>query len=144
MTGLRQRTVTGLHTAVLRVGRGRVAGRMGKAPVLLLTTTGRRSGRPRTVPLCYVEDDGDFAVIASNGGSVADPAWFGNLTADPDATVEIRGRTVPVRAEVAEGEERERLWRALTALLGVYDSYREKTSRTIPVVRLRPRTRPTG
>ncbi len=139
MTGRLQRAVTSVHTGVVRLSRGRIGGRIGKAQVLLLTTTGRRTGKPRTVPLLYVPDDGDFAVIASNGGAVEHPAWFANLAASPEATVEIRGRRLPVRAAVTEGEERERLWRSLTALYGSYDQYQAKTARRIPVVRLRPR-----
>jgi deazaflavin-dependent oxidoreductase (nitroreductase family) len=104
--------------------------------VLLLTTTGRRSGRRRTTPLLYAPVDGGYVVIASKGGASRDPQWYGNLVVQPSAEVQIGRATVPVCARTAEGSERDRYWRALTDLYSGYDRYQERTSRRIPVVLL--------
>ncbi len=136
-----QNAGTALHRAILRLTRGRLTGRVGRAPVLLLTTTGRRSGRRRTIPLLYVADGDDYVVVASNGGAPAHPAWYHNLCAHPDATVEVRGRSTPVRAtDVPAGPERERLWQGAMAIYAGYASYATRTDRTIPLVRLTPLT----
>ncbi len=102
--------------------------------ILLLTTRGRRSGEPRTMPLIHRTDGERFVVVASKGGWAEDPLWFQNLQADPDATIQVRDEEIPVRASVAEGEERERLWGLMTEVWPAYDSYQQKTSRQIPVV----------
>jgi deazaflavin-dependent oxidoreductase (nitroreductase family) len=131
--------VSRIHAAVYRASRGRLLGSIGKGmPVLLLTTTGRKSGRRRTTPLLYLEDGGRYAVVASVGGAPQHPAWYLNLRADPRATVEIGGRTRAVRAETAGPEERARLWRAATAMYPGYDTYQARTSREIPIVTLTP------
>jgi len=126
------------HRAIYRVSGGRVGGRFGKAPVLLLTTTGRKSGRLRTQPLLYARDGDRYVVIASKGGSPTHPLWYLNLRASPAAEVTIGRLSQRVRASDAEGEERERLWRAVTDLYSGYDKYAERTSRRIPVVVLSP------
>lgn len=104
--------------------------------MLLLTATGRTTGRRRTTPLLYAPVGGGYVVIASKGGARRDPQWYRNLLAHPSAEVRVGGATVPVRARTTEGEERERYWRALTALYAGYDRYQAKTSRRIPVVLL--------
>ena len=131
--------VSRIHVALFRLTRGRVGARIGKnLPVLLLTTTGRKSGARRTTPLLYIEDDGRYVVVASVGGAPKHPAWYLNLGADPAATVEVAHRTLAVRAETADPEERARLWRGVTAMYPTYDAYQAKTSREIPVVVLTP------
>jgi F420H(2)-dependent quinone reductase len=131
--------VSRIHAAVYRASRGRLLGRIGKRmPVLLLTTTGRKSGRRRTTPLLHLEDGGRYAVIASVGGAPQHPAWYLNLRADPRATVEIGGRKLAVRAETAGPEERARLWLAATAMYPGYDAYQARTTREIPIVVLTP------
>ena len=107
-------------------------------PVLLLTTTGRKSGREHTVPLFYLNDGEDMAVVASNGGTASHPAWWLNLKANPEATVEVGNREVRVRAEEAGPEEKERLWPKFVEMYGSYEDYRRRTDREIPVVFLRP------
>lgn len=102
--------------------------------ILLLTTTGRTSGEPRTTPLIHRVDDGRWVIVASKGGTPEHPAWFLNLEADPDATIQVQGEEIPVRASVAEGEERERLWRLMAEVWPDYDAYQERTERQIPVV----------
>ncbi len=107
--------------------------------ILLLTTTGRTSGEARTTPLIHVEDDGRWVVIASKGGAPDHPDWYKNLEADPQATIEVLADEVPVVASTVEGEERDRLWSAMTGEWPAYDDYQRKTDREIPVVVLAPR-----
>jgi deazaflavin-dependent oxidoreductase (nitroreductase family) len=106
--------------------------------MLLLTTTGRKSGRRRTTPLLYLEDGGNLVVIASNGGNPTHPAWWLNLKSDPRAEVQVGRERRAVSAEEAEGEERERLWRAVVDVNRGYEGYQRSTTRRIPVVILRP------
>ena len=118
---------------------GAVGGRLRGAPVLLLTTTGRRSGLPRTTPLLYLVEGDALALVASNGGSPAHPAWFLNLEASPDVAVQVKRERRQMRARRAAPEERERLSPKLLALYPPYESYQRRTSREIPVVVLEPR-----
>jgi deazaflavin-dependent oxidoreductase (nitroreductase family) len=127
-----------MHSRVYRLTGGRVGGRLGRLPVLLLTTTGRKSGEPRTQPLAYTHVGDGYAVIASKGGAAQHPFWYLNLRANPLAEVTVGRATRRVRARDAQGEERERLWRALADLYPGYDKYAQKTSRQIPVVVLEP------
>ena len=139
MTNLRFRILGGLHERIYRLTGGKVGGKAGKAPVLLLTTTGRKSGRPRTSPLLYARaGDSGYMVIASKGGAPRHPLWYLNLQANPVAEVTVGRETKQVRARDAQGEERERLWRSLADLYPGYDRYAQKTSREIPVVLLEP------
>jgi deazaflavin-dependent oxidoreductase (nitroreductase family) len=124
----------GMHKRVYRLTGGKIGGRIGKLPVLLLTTIGRKSGRPRTQPLAYTRVGDGYAVIASKGGAAQHPLWYLNLRAHPLAEVTVGRETWKVRARDAEGEERERLWRALADLYPGYERYAQKTSRRIPVV----------
>ena len=132
-----QRAATKLHSFVYRATNGRLGGRLAGGPVLLLTTTGRRSGEERTVPLLYLRDGESFVVVGSNGGTASHPAWWSNLKANPEATVEIGSRKLRVRAEQAIQREKERLWPRLVEMYGGYESYRERTDREISVVLLR-------
>jgi F420H(2)-dependent quinone reductase len=127
-----------LNVPVYRLTRGRLMGKVGGAPVLLLTTTGRRSGQPRTAPVVYVPDGERLIVIGSNAGNARAPAWSLNLQANPDAEVEIRSRRLRVHARVAEGEERAACWRAANAAYGGFDEYEARTSRDIKVFVLEP------
>lgn len=104
------------------------------APVLILTTTGRRSGEPRSAPLIYGRRGDDYVVVASKGGAPKDPDWYRNLAADPDVDVQVRGHRFPARARTATSAEREELWSLMTERWPSYDSYQEKTDREIPVV----------
>ncbi|MDQ3864079.1 MAG: nitroreductase family deazaflavin-dependent oxidoreductase [Actinomycetota bacterium] len=126
------------HSSVYRASDGRVWGKMLGGPVLLLNTTGRKSGQRRTTPLLYVVDGENFVVIASNGGAPVHPAWYLNLTSNPDATVEIEDREVRVRAEEAHQEEKARLWRKMVEMYPPYDDYQKKTEREIPLIVLHP------
>lgn len=133
-----QRAATDLHSLVYRVTNGKVGGRMAGGPVLLLTTTGRKSGKERTIPLLYLRVGEDLVVVGSNGGTATHPAWWLNLKSVPEATVEVGGRKTCVRAEEAGPVERERLWPKLVEMYGGYEGYRRRTDREIPVVILRP------
>lgn len=115
-----------------RANDGQVPGR--KYPVILLTTTGAKTGRPHTTPLNYSTDDDRIVVIASKGASPTHPDWYHNLVANPEAIIEIGTATFPVRAKVAEGEERERLYNAQAALMPFFAEYQKQTTRQIPVV----------
>jgi proline iminopeptidase len=104
------------------------------AHVLLLTTTGRRSGEQRTTPLIFREIDGNPVIVASKGGTPEHPAWYLNLTEHPEVGVQVRGERFTARARDAEGAERERLWSQMAEEWPPYDSYQTKTDRRIPVV----------
>ena len=130
--------ITGTHAAVYRATGGKMVGRMFNSPVLLLVTTGRRTGRERTAPLLYLEDRENLVIVASDGGAPQHPAWYLNLKAAPEARVEIEGRTLRVRAEEARGEEKRRLWARLVEMYPPYESYQRRTEREIPVVVLHP------
>ncbi len=132
------KTVGGLHSAVYRASGGKVGGSIKGMPVLLLTTTGRKSGRTRTTPLLFLRDGTDIAVVASNGGSDSAPAWWLNLRAKPAAQIELGRHRINVTARKASPEERERLWPQFTAGYNGYAKYATRTTRTIPVVLLTP------
>ena len=129
---------SGAHTRVYRATGGRLFGRMGKSPILLLNTVGRKTGRRRTSPLLYVMDGEDFVIIASKGGAPTHPAWYLNLKANPDATVEVGDREVRVRAEEVDSEEKVRLWQKMVEMYPTYDDYQTRTKREIPLLVLRP------
>jgi deazaflavin-dependent oxidoreductase (nitroreductase family) len=128
-----------MHRAAYRSSKGKVGGRLGKAPMLLLTTTGRRSGQPRTVPLIYLPDGERYVVAASNAGQGHDPAWYGNAQAQPAVEIEVGERRIPVTARVADAGERAELWPRLVGIFGNYAKYERRTDRPIPVVILEPR-----
>ena len=133
------KSVSGMHTALYRASAGRIGSRVQGMPVLLLTTTGRRSGKPRTTPLLYVREGDTIVVVASNGGSDSSPAWWLNLRSDPHVEVEIGRARTRVTARKASPEERVRLWAEFTSGFPGYAKYATKTAREIPVVMLEPR-----
>ena len=102
--------------------------------LLLLTTTGAKSGRPFTSPLAYTRDGDRYVVIASKGGAPTNPDWYHNLVANPEVTVEVGAETFRARAIPAEGEERDRLYAAQAAERPVFAEYQQKTTRRIPVI----------
>ena len=110
----------------------------GVLPVLLLTTTGRKSGALRTLPLIYKKVEGAYVIIASKGGAPSHPAWYLNLMADPQCRIQVAHDHFKVRARVAEGDERESMWRQLVEIYPPYTDYQAATERQIPVVVLDP------
>ncbi|MGH7749800.1 MAG: nitroreductase family deazaflavin-dependent oxidoreductase [Candidatus Dormibacteria bacterium] len=134
------RTGGAIHTALYRGSGGRVGGRLLRGvPCLLLTVTGRKSGQPRTAPLIYGRDGDDYIIVAAKAGRPTSPVWWLNLRSDPQAEVEIDRERLSVTAEeVTDAEERARLWRLMTQLYPNLDAYQRKTTRVIPVIRLRP------
>jgi len=102
--------------------------------ILLLTTEGRRSGESRTTPLIHRTDGERWVVVASKGGTPENPSWYENLKANPDATIQVKGDVLKVRASTVEGEERARLWSLMAEVWPAYDEYQAKTEREIPVV----------
>jgi deazaflavin-dependent oxidoreductase (nitroreductase family) len=128
-----------LNVPVYRLSRGRIFGNIGTAPVLLLTSIGRRSGQKRTAPVVFLADRDRYIVIGSNAGNERTPAWSYNLQANPDAEIELRGARKLVRARVADGDERAELWRKVNEMYQGFDDYDAKTSRDIAVFVLEPR-----
>jgi deazaflavin-dependent oxidoreductase (nitroreductase family) len=101
---------------------------------LLLTTTGRRSGEPRTMPLIYGRDGDSYVVVASKGGTDEQPAWYLNLSKEPQVEVQVKGDRFQATARTATPDEKPKLWETMVAEWPAYDEYQEKTSREIPVV----------
>jgi deazaflavin-dependent oxidoreductase (nitroreductase family) len=128
-----------LNVPLYRASGGRLMGKVGQAPVLLLSTTGRKSGQRRTAPVVYLADGDRYVVIGSNAGNTRAPAWSLNLKADPEAEVEVGRRRLAVRARVAEGEERADLWRRSNLQYAGFDDYEAKTDRDIALFVLEPR-----
>lgn len=129
-----------LHTLAYRLSGGVVGHRVpGGPPMLLLDHVGAKSGTKRTTPLVYVRDGDDFGLVASKGGHPRHPAWFHNLKANPDTTIQVGSRRLPVRARVATAAERKRLWPKAVEVWPGYDGYQKRTARKIPLVVLEPR-----
>lgn len=127
------------QTRVYRLSGGRLWGKFARKPVLILTTRGRQSGLPRATPVLYLTRGGDIVVVGSNAGNDKPPAWALNLLAAPEAEVEIGRARKPVTARVAEGAERDELWRAAQGYYQGFDAYRARTDRDIKVFVLEAR-----
>lgn len=121
-----------------RANGGSVGGQMEGWPLILVNHRGAKTGTAYTAPLVYTRRGDDFVIIASKGGAPDDPQWFRNLVAHPDVTVEVGNETIPVRARVATGAERDELFRAQASSMPNFDEYQANTDRTIPVVVLEP------
>ena len=136
---LSARVIYTVHEAVFRASGGRLLGSIGGMPVLKLTTTGRKSGQPRSTMLTSPVREGDrLVVVASYGGDDRHPAWFLNLQANPHVEVTTGGKTRPMLARVATAEEKAELWPKVVAAYKGYEGYQTKTSRDIPLVLLEP------
>ena len=128
-----------IHRTIWNVSGGRIAGKGYGMPVLALTTTGRKSGQPRTVMLTSPLQEGDkLIIVASKGGDDRHPEWYLNLQSNPAVLVKVRNKTQQMTAHIAEGEERADLWAKLTSDHKNYAQYQTKTDREIPVVVLAP------
>lgn len=128
---------TRAHCAIYRGTRGLIGGKLLGIQMLLLTTQGRKTGRPRTLPLAYVEEKGELVIVASNGGSPRAPAWWLNLQSAETANVQVGGERFEVRWRTAPPEQRMEYWRKLQAAIPAYRIYRVRTEREIPIVLLR-------
>ena len=127
-----------LHQFVYDHSGGRIGARLGRTPMLLLRTVGRKTGRLRTAALLYHREPEHYVVVGSKGGSDAPPAWLLNLQARPDVEVQVGTRRFQARARIASAAERRRLWPAVTRLWPQYDRYQSQTRRVIPLVILAP------
>jgi deazaflavin-dependent oxidoreductase (nitroreductase family) len=132
--------MTSAAVALYRLTRGRVLGRIGGQPVLLLETIGRRTGRRRTTPLQYLAEAEAFVVVASDRGAAHPPAWYLNLRAHPDARVQMGTRTIDVLAHQVDGDERDQLWDQLTAVNRHLEDAARKAGRPLPLMALTPTT----
>jgi F420H(2)-dependent quinone reductase len=134
------RRLMGGHTVVYRATGGRVGHKFpGSPPMLLLDHVGAKSGQMRTTPLVYVKDGENLVLVASKGGNPKNPAWFHNLRANPETTVQVGSEKRRVQAYVADEEERARLWPKAVETYSGYRDYQERTEREIPLVVLEPR-----
>jgi len=129
LNDLNQRLIT-----EFRSNQGKVSGQFAKMPLLLLTTTGAKTGRALTKPLAYTRDAERIVLIASFAGAPKNPAWFNNLVANPVVTVELGSERFQARATVTSGEERERLYNSQAQQMSIFADYQKKTTRQIPVV----------
>jgi deazaflavin-dependent oxidoreductase (nitroreductase family) len=135
------RRLMSFHGVVYRATNGLIGHRIpGLAPMLLLDHVGAKSGIRRTTPLLYIEDPPNYVIVASKGGYPKHPAWFHNLRANPDTTIQVGSKRLAVRARVADPEERARLWPKVVDAYSGYAEYQERTDREIPLVVLEPRT----
>ena len=125
--------------AEFRANHGKVGGNFEGAPLLLLHTTGARSGQERVNPVMYLRDGDRYLVFASKGGAPSSPDWYYNLKADPDAEIEVGDETIAVRAEEVTGAERDAKYAEQAALFPGFADYEKKTDRLIPVIALSPR-----
>lgn len=133
-----------LHTGLYRATGGRVGRRLVDNDMLLLTTVGRVTGSPHTVPLLYLRDGERLVVFASWGGRPGHPEWYLNLAVNPRARVQVDDERLDVLARTAEGDERDRWWIAAQQAYGGYSVYQSRTDRQIPVVVLEPEPHPSG
>lgn len=134
------RQLGGVHTQLYRLTNGTIGHRFpGSPPMLLLDHVGARSGVRRTTPLVYVDDRPNVVLVASKGGHPKNPAWYHNLRANPDTTVQIGSERRPVHARLANAGERERLWPKAVQTYSGYRGYQQRTSRQIPLLILEPR-----
>jgi F420H(2)-dependent quinone reductase len=133
--------VIGGHVRIYRATNGLIGHRFpGSPPTLLLDHTGAKSGRRRTSPLVYARDGENVILVASKGGYPKNPAWFHNLQAHPDTTIQIGSQRLSVHARVADAAERKRLWPVVVGVYKGYDGYQARTEREIPLVILEPRS----
>ena len=130
--------MTRIHIFLYRKSRGKIWNKMIGMPVLLLTTTGRKSGQPRTTPLVFQRDDDDYLIVASKGGSDSHPAWYFNLETTPEVRVEVGGQAFAARVTITKDEERDQIYERFKSISDNFVRYEQMAQRTIPVVRLTP------
>jgi deazaflavin-dependent oxidoreductase (nitroreductase family) len=136
MSDLAAKGFSKLHVGMLRASGGRVGGTMQGQKIVVLTTTGQRSGKPRVKPLVGFEHEGALYVGASYNGAPTNPAWFTNLAANPNVTVAVDGREHTAVTQALQGAERDKIWAVMVGHVSAYEKAQDKTTRVIPVVRL--------
>ena len=126
-----------IHVGIYRLSGGKIGGAMRGFKVLLLTSTGRKSGKLHTVPLAYFEQPGGYLIVGSNSGLPSHPGWYHNLKSKPQATIQIARKVSAVTAEILSGEAHTQAWRQVITASPLYADYEKKAGRQIPVVFLR-------
>ncbi len=127
-----------INAFLIRLTNGRIGGKLGMQTILLLETTGRKSGQARVVPIAYFFHEGKYLIVASNWGKDKQAAWYLNLKKNPRATLTVNGKTIPVEAHEAQGAEYDRLWKFATERNPPYLEYQKMTTRKIPIVVFQP------
>lgn len=127
-----------INAFLLRLTNGRIGGRLGTQTILLLETTGRKTGQPRVIPIAFFFHEGIYLIVASNWGKDKDADWYLNLLKTPRAKLTVSGKTIPVEAHAAQGDEYARLWKFATERHPPYLNYQKMTSRHIPIVVFQP------
>jgi deazaflavin-dependent oxidoreductase (nitroreductase family) len=136
VAGIRERSAQ--HLRRYLASDGQDGYEQGDARILILTTTGRRSGEPRSTPLIFHRDGDRYVIVASLGGAPHHPSWYLNLRDNPHVRIQVKGQHFEARARTAMGDERARLWPLMTAIHPFYDDFQQRTEREIPVVVLEP------
>jgi deazaflavin-dependent oxidoreductase (nitroreductase family) len=131
-----------MHAFIYRLTGGKIGSTMGGLKVLLISTKGRKSGKTHTNPVNYFERDNGYLIVASNAGRPSHPAWFLNLKANPQVTVQIKDRIFPATAEIIASDQRASTWKVVIDAAPAYAGYESRTSREIPLVLLRPQDKP--
>ena len=127
-----------LNAFLIRLTNGRIGSRLGTQTILLLETTGRKTGQPRVIPIAYFLHEGQYLIVASNWGKDQDADWYLNLLKTPRATLQLKVQKIPVEAHAAQGDEYARLWKFATERHPPYLNYQKMTSRHIPIVVFQP------
>ena len=127
-----------VNAGLLRLSRGRIGSQLGKQTILILHTLGRKSSQDRAIPIAYFNYENKFLIVASNWGKDSHAAWYLNLKNDPHASLEIKGKTIPVLAHEAQSEELDRLWKFVTERHPPYMDYQKMTTRPIPIMVFEP------
>jgi deazaflavin-dependent oxidoreductase (nitroreductase family) len=127
-----------IYVGLYRLSGGKIGGDMNGSKVLLLTTTGRKSGKARTVPLGSFDYQGGWVIVASNRGQPTHPAWYHNLKNKPQVSVQVFDKVIPVTAEILTGEARAQAWQRVITTAPAYADYEKRTTREIPLVMLHP------
>ncbi len=128
----------GINAFLIRLTNGRIGGKLGTQTILLLETTGRKSGQPRVVPIAYFFHEGKYLIVASNWGKEKQAAWYLNLKKNPRATLTVSGKKIPVESHEAQGGEYDRLWKFATERNPPYSEYQKMTTRKIPIMVFQP------
>jgi deazaflavin-dependent oxidoreductase (nitroreductase family) len=129
-----------VNAFLIRLTNGRIGGKLGTQTILLLETTGRRSGQPRVIPIAYFFHEGQYLIVESNWGKDKHADWYWNLKKTPRATLTVHGKRLPVEAHESQGDEYNRLWKFATGRHPPYLRYQEMTSRHIPIMVFQPIT----